>query len=116
MAGLSSKIGNYKPLRPSQILKTEEMVTNAIDIITSEYINPFGANIDVNHLYNLSSDVAVEDTLAVEILNLEKKGSELANKFKSERMLIGSNNKKLHDPFRYPETKEKHSQTVLKLV
>ena len=90
------------------------MVTNAIDIITSEYINPFGANIDVNHLYNLSSGVAVEDTLAVEILNLEKKGSELANKFKSERMLIGNNNKKLHD--RYPETKEKHSQTVLKLV
>ena len=92
-------------MRPSQILKTEEMVTNAIDIITSEYINPFGANIDVNHLYNLSSDVAVEDTLAVEILNLEKKGSELANKFKSERMLIGSNNKKLHDPL--PRNKRK---------
>ena len=48
--------------------------------------------------YNLSSGVAVEDTLAVDILNLEKKGSELANKFKSERMLIGNNNKKLHDP------------------
>ena len=51
LAGLSIKIGNYKPLRPSQILKTEKMVTNAIDIITSEYINPFGANINVNHLH-----------------------------------------------------------------
>ena len=74
------------------------MVTNAIDIITSQYINLFGANIDVNHLYNLCSGVAVEDTLAVEILSLEKKGSELANKFKSEHMLIGNNKKKFHDP------------------
>ena len=81
------------------------MVTNAIDIITSEYINPFGANIDVNHLYNLSSGVAVEDTLAVEILSLEKKGSELANKFKSERMLIGNNKKRFHDPL--PKNKRK---------
>ena len=72
-------------------------------------------NIDVNHLYNLSSGVAVEDTLAVEILSLEKKGRELANKFKSERILIGNNKKKFHDPL--PRNKRKtHSQTVLKLV
>ena len=53
----------------------------------------------------MSSGVAVEDTLAVEILSLEKKGSELANKFKSERMLIGNNKKKFHDPL--PRNKRK---------
>ena len=51
----------------------------------------------MNHLYNFSSGVAVEDTLAVDILSLGKKGAELANKFKSESMLIGKNKKKFHD-------------------
>ena len=39
LAGLASKTGIYKPLGPSQILKTEKMVTNAIDVTTNEYIN-----------------------------------------------------------------------------
>ena len=54
----------------------------------------------------MSSGVAVEDMLAVEILSLEKKGSKfIANKFKSERMLIGNNKKKFHDPL--PRNKRK---------
>ena len=83
--------------------------------VNHAYVNPFGANIDVNHLYNLSSGVTVEDTLAVEILSLEKKGSELANKFKSEHILIGNMKKKFHDPLSRNKRKT-HSQTVLKLV
>ena len=50
LAEPASKTGIYKPLRPSQILKTDKMVTNAIDVITNEYINPFGLDIDKNHL------------------------------------------------------------------
>ena len=91
LAGLASKTGIYKPLRPSQILKTEKMVTNAIDVITNEYINPFGLDIDKNHLYNLSSGIAIEDSLATEIINLNTTGKELARKFKQERMLVENN-------------------------
>ena len=88
LAGLASKTGIYKPLRPSQILKTEKMVTNAIDVITNEYINPFGLDIDKNHLYNLSSGIAIEDSLATEIINLNTTGKELARKFKQEWTLV----------------------------
>ena len=78
LAGLASKTGIYKPLRPSQILKTEKMVTNAIDVITNEHINPFGLDIGKNHLYNLSSGIAIEYSLATEIMNLNTTGKELA--------------------------------------
>ena len=87
LAEPASKTGIYKPLLPSQILKSEKMVTNAIDVITNEYINPFGLDIDKNHLYNLSSGIAIEDSLATEIINLNTIGKELAVTFKQERML-----------------------------
>ena len=41
LAGLSSNCGSYKPLRPSQILKSEKAVSEAVRVIEEEFINPF---------------------------------------------------------------------------
>ena len=66
-AGATTKNVAYKSLRPSQILGSERMVTCVIEVLSEEYLYPFSVSPDQN-LYNLSSDVPVEDELANEIL------------------------------------------------
>lgn len=46
MAGISSQYNIYKPMRPSQILLSEKLVTEVIRILDEEYINPFGVGYD----------------------------------------------------------------------
>ena len=36
----------YKPLRPSQILESERFVSNIINVLKEEYVNPFDINLD----------------------------------------------------------------------
>ena len=66
-AGATTKNVVYKSLRPSPILGSERMVTCVIEVLSEEYLYPFSVSPDQN-LYNLSSDVPVEDELANEIL------------------------------------------------
>ena len=54
-------LGIYKPCRPSQILRSEELVQNVIRILMEEYINPFGVGIDKESLINLTSGVPLND-------------------------------------------------------
>ena len=61
-------LGIYKPCRPSQILRSEELVQNVIRILMKEYINPFGVGIDKERLINLSSGVPLNDE-ATELLS-----------------------------------------------
>ena len=42
MAGLNRGGECCKPLRPSQIIKSEKLVTKVVSILENEYINPFG--------------------------------------------------------------------------
>ena len=51
---MKSSLDMYKPLRPSQILRSEEMVKNVVSILSDEYINPFGSDSDKYQLFNLS--------------------------------------------------------------
>ena len=53
---MKSSLDMYKPLCPSQILRSEEMVKNIVSILSNEYINPFGFDLDKYQLFNLSSD------------------------------------------------------------
>ena len=77
MAGMQSASDIYKPLRPSQILKSEVMVTNVVNVLSSEYINPFDSGLDKDYLVSLSSGVSLQDKEAVErILSLRKVGEE----------------------------------------
>ena len=59
-AGIDSSTLCYKPLRTSEIEKSELNVSNIIDVLENEYINPFSFNLDIGHLYNLSSEVPKE--------------------------------------------------------
>ena len=95
MARATTKNVVYNPLRPSQILGSEKMVTWLIEVL-SEYLNPFSVSLDEN-LYNLSSGVPVEDELANEILCTEQKGSKIYGCFADE-ILLGSGTKNFHDP------------------
>ena len=87
MAGIQSASNIYKPLRPSQILKSEVMVTNVVNVLSSEYINPFDSGLDKDYLVSLSSGVPLQDKEAVErILSLRKVGEESYNDFKRDRL------------------------------
>ena len=87
MAGMKSASDIYKPLRPSQILKSEVMVTNVVNVL-SECINPFDSGLDKDYLFSLSSGVPLQDKEAVErILSLREVGEENYNDFKRDRLL-----------------------------
>ena len=87
MAGIQSASDIYKPLRLSQILKSEVMVTNVVNVLSSEYINPFDSGLDKDYLVSLSSGVPLQDREAVErILSLRKVGEESYNDFKRDRL------------------------------
>ena len=53
------------------------MVTNVVNVLSSEYINPFDSGLDKDYLVSLSSGVPLQDKEAVErILSLRKVGEE----------------------------------------
>ena len=41
VAGFGENTDLYKPLRPSQVIKSDEMVSNVQSELENEYINPF---------------------------------------------------------------------------
>ena len=85
MAGMQSTSDIYKPLRPSQILKSEVMVTNVVNVLSSECINPFDSGLDKDYLVSRSSGVPLPDKEAVErILILRKVGEEKRSSFTTQ--------------------------------
>ena len=40
----------YKPLRPSQILKSESSVQSLVRVMETEYVNPFDSSLDKSRL------------------------------------------------------------------
>ena len=59
-AGIDSFTLCYKPLRISEIEKSERNLSKTIDVFENEYINLFSLNLDIGQLYNLSSGVPKE--------------------------------------------------------
>ena len=99
LAGMKSSFDMYKPLRPSQILRSEEMVKNVVSVLSNEYINPFGSDLDKDQLFNLSSGAPINDSNAVEqILNIRIVGKDNYNEFKKNR--LSSKLVKFHDPIK----------------
>ena len=46
----------YKPLQPSQILKSESSVQSLVQrVMETEYVNPFGSSLDKSKLCHLTS-------------------------------------------------------------
>ena len=66
----------YKPLRTSQILKSERFVSNIIDVLKEEHVNSFDSNLDKGLLVNLSSGIAVAEDVAEEITSTDSSGKD----------------------------------------
>ena len=66
---LLSSQDSYKPIRNSEIIKSEENLANVIHVLNNEYLNPFDEALDKDKLFNLSSWVAKEDDLE-KLLNI----------------------------------------------
>ena len=67
--GLLSSQESYKPLRNSEIIKSEENVANVIHVLNNEYLNPFDVVLDKDKRFSLSSGVAKEDNFE-KLLNI----------------------------------------------
>ena len=78
MAGVTSSVDIYKALRSSQIITSEGKVSQPVQILENDYINPFSINLKATKLFNLSSGAAVEDHLAEKILRIIDAGRSLA--------------------------------------
>ena len=74
MAGIETSC-EYRPLRRSQVKKSEEQVQNVIRVLNEDYNNPFGLPTESN-LVNLSSGVTNDDTNVSELYNNGKKAFE----------------------------------------
>ena len=96
IAGVRSSEDMYKMIRPSEVLKSERLVTKLQNVITKEYLNPFDASLVPGCLYNLSSGVPVDHDLCSSIINLKKVGEDLYKDFVDDR--IKSTQIKIHDP------------------
>ena len=76
----------YKPLRSSQIVKSEAQVQAVMKIFQEEYTNPFDKSIDNSLLYHLSSGIPVPIEVHNCTFNVPDLGMQLMNQFKEERL------------------------------
>ena len=96
LADLNLTDNTYKPLRPSQILKSEKLVSSVVRVLKEEYINPFDADLDKDALLNLSSGIPIPDDASNEILRIREIGEEKYDDFVKYR--ITSKDIGFHEP------------------
>ena len=95
LAGIRKTTECYKPLRLSEIKKSEQNVLKVTQVLENEYLNPFSILLDPDLLFNLSSGCSKEENTD-DLLNIWNKGKSIAEKFSAQR--IFSDEKPMHDP------------------
>ena len=70
-------------------------MTSLRNTISQDFVNPFSTGLDPFKLYNLSSDIPVDDDKISSMLNVQKTGEEQYNDFVQNRLL--SDKIKFHD-------------------
>ena len=95
----------YKPLRISEIEKTERNVREIIDVLENEYINPFSLYLDIGQLHNLSSGDPKESGVE-EVLLIEESGSIAATEFLEKPILTSE----VNFMTQYKESRFQHSK------
>ena len=94
-AGVAHHQSIYKPLRISQIERSESLVSKVVNVLENNFLNPFAIALDGEELVNLSSGEKFHgDT--TELLNIWKNGRDLYQQFLKQR--IYTNEKGFHDP------------------
>ena len=86
----------YKPLRPSQILKSGRFLSQTSLTSKREYVNPFDSNLDKGLLFNLSTGIAVAEDVAKEITSTDSSGKDDCRTFCKDR--LESKKVNFHDP------------------
>ena len=86
MADINCSSILHKPLRPSQILKSEKLVTNMVRTLKEEFINPFAVELDQTKLINLSSGIPLATEAALDVMSIKKVGEEENDNFRNERL------------------------------
>ena len=76
LCGLSTDPGIYKPCPPSQILTTEKLVQEVIQMFREDYKNPFDIGIDKNTLANISSGKPLKEEATEFLLSCPAVGKE----------------------------------------
>lgn len=113
LCGLEADPGIYKPVRPSQIIKSEQMVNSVIKVLTEDYVNPFGVDVDKENLVCLSSAVPVDEDVADSLLLVPEKGKQQHDAFIKTR--LHKREVPLHDPIKRNNIKGFRSSTNRKV-
>ena len=79
--GLDAGSNTYKLCRPSQILKTEELVQAVMNTLMNEYINPFDVLLEKDELISLSSSVPLNSEATEFLLSSYAMGKERRDEF-----------------------------------
>ena len=87
MVDMKSSNEMHKSLLPSMILKTEKMAKKVMKVLKEEYVNPFGAELDKQELYNLSSGVPLPGDISDQILAIRDAGKTAFTAFVEERLV-----------------------------
>eukprot|EP00794_Sanderia_malayensis_P013073 gene13073-biopygen10434 len=76
-----------KSLRPSMILKTDNMAESVVKVLKDELFNPFGAELEKCNLYHLSSGIPLEGDISDQIISIHNVGKTAFNAFVKERLI-----------------------------
>ena len=85
-----------KCLRYSEIRRSNEMVGKVMDVIITQFINPFDESLDNDKLYSLVSGGAVNESISDSLLSAQKNGQELMKDF-INRLTVKENKDKFSD-------------------
>ena len=70
-----------KGLRESQIKKSEENVPDIVNVMKTDFINPFSTDLDPDKLYNLASGCLLPDGTSNGLLSIHEDGKSMQDKF-----------------------------------
>lgn len=100
ISGTSKTMANpRKCLRPSEIIKSNEMVENIMTSLTMQFLNPFRDDLDKEKLYNLVSGAPVENEISESLLSLEESGKEMMKAFEA-RLIENQPEEQFFSPIR----------------
>ena len=103
LCGLSTDPGIYKPCPPSQILTTEKLVQEVIQMFREDYKNPFDIGIDKNTLANISSGKPLKEEATEFLLSCPTVGKEKYKDFVNTQ--LRKKGIHVHDPIKRTKTK-----------
>ena len=70
-----------KCLRESQIKKSKENILDVVNVLKTDFINPFSTDLDPDKLHNLASGFLLTDDISKGLLSIREDGKLMQDKF-----------------------------------